>query len=126
MYRKLVVLLIIIIITIFLQMSNKNENYRVNDIIKTLVRQSARWTTAARQDNNPFIAVLHANYGAAYLWALKDIATSQEMADIAGIDPIKFEREISNTQDMSSFAVLKVCPEFGPKKSYLTSVAGEG
>lgn len=38
-----------------------------------LIRQVARWSTAGKQDKNSMIAVLHANYGAGYLWALKDI-----------------------------------------------------
>ena len=40
--------------------------------INTLIRQAARWSVAAQQDESPIIALLHANYGAGYLWALKD------------------------------------------------------
>ena len=42
-------------------------NEYIVKVVKSLLRQSARWTVAARQDKNPLIAVLHANYGAAYL-----------------------------------------------------------
>ena len=35
--------------------------------IQIMVRQAARWSTAADQDESPMIAVLHANYGAGYL-----------------------------------------------------------
>ena len=47
--------------------------------IQKLTRQAARWSTAAAQDDSPLIAVLHANYGAGYLWALKDIATAKQI-----------------------------------------------
>ena len=117
--------LILFIVSLWL-LKNRNNNSRVDDIIKTLVRQSARWTTAARQDNNPYIAVLHANYGAGYLWALKDFATSQEIERAGGVDPIKFEREITSTQDYVSRNLLKICKESGPDPSYLTAIAGEG
>ena len=46
--------------------------------IEKLVRQSARWSTATKQDKNPLIAVLHANYCAGYLWALKEIVSNEE------------------------------------------------
>ena len=49
--------------------------------IETLIRQASRWSVAAQQDDSPIIALLHANYGAGYLWALKDIATDQEIYD---------------------------------------------
>ena len=40
------------------------------------------------------IAVLHANYGAGYLWALKDIATDSEIQKATGINLGDFENEI--------------------------------
>ena len=54
--------------------------------IKTLTRQAARWSVASTQDESPMVAVLHANYGAGYLWALKDIATDQQISSATGID----------------------------------------
>ena len=66
----------------------------IDNIIKTLVRQSARWSTAAQQDNNAMISVLHANYGAGYLWALKDIATDQEITSATQIDIKKFTKNV--------------------------------
>ena len=53
-------------------------------IIKVLTRQAARWSTAAKQDKNSMVAVLHANYGAGYLWALKDIASSEQIKSATG------------------------------------------
>ena len=44
--------------------NTKNEK---KFIVNKLLRQTARWSTAAKQDNNSMIAVLHANYGAGYL-----------------------------------------------------------
>ena len=58
--------------------------------INTLLRQTARWATAAKQDENPLIAVLHSNYGAGYLWALKDIATGEQIKAASNVDNCKF------------------------------------
>ena len=48
-----------------------NREKQIEFAAQKLVRQAARWSTAAKQDKNSMIAVLHANYGAGYLWALK-------------------------------------------------------
>ena len=104
----------------------RNKAYNVKkEIISVLVRQAARWSTASLQDNNPLIAVLHANYGAGYLWALKDIATSEEIENITSIDALKFEREITSTQDLATKKAIKICPKFAPK-GYLSKIGGEG
>lgn len=120
-------LLIIFTICLFVQTSqdrastsNTNE-----ENIRTLVRQAARWSTAATQDANPMIAVLHANYGAGYLWALKDIATDSEIERASSIDVKKFTREIVAVQDASTKKMIGVCPNFGPARTYLTSIGGE-
>ena len=75
-----------------------DSNSIVNKVINVLVRQASRWATAAKQDKNSMIAVLHANYGAGYLWALKDIATTEQIKAATGIDMLKFEREIDSSR----------------------------
>jgi len=103
-----------------------NSKEMLNDIINKLVRQSSRWSTAAQQDDSHLIAVLHANYGAGYLWALKDIASSDEIEEATGIDYFKYEKEITDVQDSVTRNLIKVCPNFSPKPSYLTKLSGEG
>lgn len=103
-----------------------NSKEMLNEIINKLVRQSSRWSTAAQQDDSPLIAVLHANYGSGYLWALKDIASSDEIEEATGIDYFKYEKEITDVQDSVTRNLIKVCPNFAPKPSYLTKLSGEG
>jgi hypothetical protein len=103
-----------------------STNHQKTQDIKTLVRQGARWSTAADQDNNAMVAVLHANYGAGYLWALKDIATDNEIKRASNIDIKKYEQDIIDIQDKSTKKMIKLCPEYAPKSSYLTNIAGEG
>ena len=51
---------IVAIFILFLMMQNKTRG--MNKSIEKLVRQSARYATAAQQDKSPVIAVLHANF----------------------------------------------------------------
>jgi hypothetical protein len=104
----------------------KKRKFKFRKALGVLVRQAARWATAAKQDKNPMIAVLHANYGAGYLWALQDIATSSEIEQFTGIDWKKFRSGILGAQDEATRRMAKLCPKFAPKKSYLTKIAGEG
>ena len=119
----------IVIMFILNEIKNKcilGDNKMFNDNIKVLVRQAARWSTAAKQDKSVLIAVLHANYGAGFLWALKDIATREQIRLATGIDPVKFEKEILKIQDAATKRMAKLCPKYAPKKSYLSVIGGEG
>ena len=98
----------------------------LREIIRILTRQSARWATAAKQDKNSMIAVLHANYGAGYLWALKDIINTDIIEKNTGIDMMKFEDEIVKIQDNVTKNMAKLCPKYAPEPSVLTKIAGEG
>jgi len=93
--------------------------------INILARQAARWSTAANQDENPMIAILHANYGAAYLWALQDIATPREIeAVVTDLNWKRFRDEITRAQDKAAHKLAKICSDFAPK-SYLAKIGGE-
>ncbi len=117
------VILILVLMIIILLANNPADNKK--EIINTLVRQSARWATAAEQDQSPMIAVLHANYAAGYLWALRDIATDTEIEKAAGIDVLKFRNDINKIHDSTTRRLSELCAEFAPTDTYLGKIAGE-
>ena len=120
----ILIIIAIVGVLIFLYYYRKEPYYA--NIIQKLVRQAARWSVAAEQDENPMIAVLHANYGAAYLWALKDIAADSEIEKVTGINLEKFENKIVTIQDFATRRMAQLCPSYAPEPSILTSIAGEG
>ena len=104
----------------------QNKTRGMNKSIEKLVRQSARYATAAQQDASPVIAVLHANYAAAYLYALKDIATDSQIHNATGIDVKKFKDHVTNVQDMVTRKTSEKCPDFvGEVDIYLAQIGGE-
>lgn len=118
--------IVYIIIAIVIFMCIKRRASLGESNIQKLVRQTARWATAAQQDQSPLVSLLHANYAAGYLWALKDVANETEINKSAGIDLKKFEEHITNVQDSVTKKVLKKCPEFaGEVDLYLSTIAGE-
>jgi len=120
-----ILIAVLLLITIY-NSTRKRCLMSEKNMIQKLARQAARWSTAARQDKNSMIAVLHANYGAGYLWALKDIATDNQIEDNANIDIKKFESEITSTQDAVTKNMAKLCPKYAPTPTYLTAIGGEG
>jgi hypothetical protein len=103
-----------------------NSVFKKNTQIKTLIRSCARWALASLQDKSPLIAILHANYGAGYLWALKEIFTDYEIYRATGIDIIFFTKKITDIQDLATKRLTSTCPEFINHLDYnLLKIAGE-
>lgn len=102
-------ILISIIVINFLKKSDKTE---CTDKIITLIRGCARWAVASKQDTSPLISLLHANYSAGYLWAIKDIYTSEEINKLTGINIIHLQNEITSIQDAATKKVTNICPMF--------------
>ena len=104
----------------------KNKTRGMNKAIEKLVRQSARYAVAAQQDESPVIAILHANYAAAYFYALKEFASESQIHNATGIDVKKFKEHITNVQDMVTRKTSEKCPEFaGQVDVYLAQIGGE-
>lgn len=118
------IILLIVILYIGYNFMNKKMDCQKNDIIKTLLRQSARWTMASNQDRDPIIALQHANFGTGYLSALREIATDKEIETVSGVNISKFRNEIIKEQDAITKHVMKLCPKTGPKVQ-LSNVKGE-
>ena len=116
--------LIAVIFVLYLMMQNKTRG--MNKAIEKLVRQSARYAVAAQQDESQVIAILHANYAAAYFYALKDIASESQIHNATGIDVKKFKEHITNVQDMVTRKTSEKCPDFvGEVDIYLAQIGGE-
>jgi len=95
------------------------------ELVKKLFHQMSRWSTAASQDENPIVKVLHANYGVAYMMALQDITNNGELTSILGLANIdKLFAEVSRVQSEATTALVKQCPTVAPA-SMLAKHGGE-
>ena len=133
---KLLYLLVLIVIIVIYLVFNKKYNIskrrkecncrREREIAQKLVRQTARWSLAAVQDENPAIAVLHANYGAGYLWAIKDNFTPEEVREYTDIDFMELENDVVGIQDNSNRKLFASCSTLIPGEyKGLLKAAGE-
>jgi hypothetical protein len=107
----------IIVVYIVIHYCNIRRGVGISDeAIRVLYRQSARYAYAAEQDESPIIRVLHANYGAGYLFALKDIVRSGDFERVVGEDMLTFEKRIVGIQDRATRELAEKCGERGLPK----------
>jgi hypothetical protein len=122
------ILIFLIIAFVIWKWYTKGMIKKINNnaqFVKKLMRQAARWTTAAKQDTNPIIALLHANYGAAYIFAIKDaVPIKQIIKYFPNFE--KYEREIIETQDWATKGIIKACPSLVSNPDELAQIGGEG
>ena len=100
------VLISLVLLPFWMKRSSVNS---YSKIIETLYRQSARWAVASDQDDNDIIRLLHANYAAGYLWAMKDIVATDEFKKMTGDDFLSFEQKITAIQDEATRRVVSKC-----------------
>lgn len=96
----------LVFLPIWIKRSSVNS---YTNIIETLYRQCARWAVASDQDDNDIIRLLHANYATGYLWAIKDIVSTDEFKNITGKDFLSFEKKITAIQDEATQRVVSKC-----------------
>jgi hypothetical protein len=128
MYIKNVIFAFVILVIISVIVSkfihktnNKNENK-----IRSILRGSSRFSLASLQDKSPLIALLHANYGTGYFWALRDAFTDKEIYDTTGLNIQEYQQKITDIQDSITKNIIKLCPNFASELDLnLAKIAGE-
>jgi len=112
---------------IFVYLKKLCKDGNKSRIISRIMRGSARWALASKQDKSPLVAVLHANYGCAYLWALKDVFNDYEIRSATGIDVIQFQNKITDIQDTATKRMTNLCPTYasGIQDTILSDIAGQ-
>ncbi len=120
--------IVIIAIVLVLILSYKNcscqNNSKTN--IKKLIRQTSRWSTAADQDTNPYIANLHSTYALGYLMALRELYSDEEIKNLSDVDVRALEIEITKIMDASIIKLASICPEGQPKNEFLRYLSQQG
>lgn len=116
--------LIVAIIILVMMMQNRSRGMKQS--MEKLVKQSAKYAIMAQQDSSPVMSVRHGNYAAAYMHALKDMATESQIHNATGIDVKKFKEHIFNVQEMTTKKTVDQFPDFaGHSDVYLSEIAGE-
>ena len=124
MFKTILLISIILIILILIPKCYCNDNSKNN--IQKLIRQTSRWSTAADQDTNPYIANLHSTYALGYLMALRELYSDEEIKKLNGVDVRILENEITKIMDISIMKLAEICPEGQPKNEFLRYLSQQG
>ena len=120
-----IILIFLLIACIIKSSESYNSDYlhetKIN--INKLIRQTARWATAAEQDTNPYIANLHATYSLGYLMALREIYNDDIINKLGNINVKRLEEEVTKIMDGAISQLIQVCPEGQPKNKFLAFLA---
>ena len=119
----IIIFLLIIYFIHGLETFNLNDNVDKKTNINKLIRQTARWATAAAQDTNPYIANLHATYSVGYLMALREIYDDNTINKLGNINIRQLEKEVTTIMDDAISKLVNICPEGQPKNKYLAFLA---
>jgi len=75
-----------------------------------LLRGAAKWGVQAEQDSNPVFALMHVSYAQAYVQALRDLLTDQQIQSVHGVDPRELQRGVEATQTKVTQALNREAP----------------
>lgn len=120
---------VIIIFLLIIYCIHSGESFNLDDNndkktnINKLIRQIARWATAAVQDTNPYIANLHATYSVGYLMALREIYDDETINKLGNINVRRLEEDVTKIMDGAISQLIQICPEGQPKNKYLAFLA---
>lgn len=113
---KTLLVMLLLLVVLWLVLERNGSIVRPDKQTRVLYRQAARYAVAAEQDEQPVIAVLHANYAMGYLLALKDLVTAEEFKRSTGEDLLNFEQEIARVQDTATLKLVKQNPVLIPEQ----------
>lgn len=111
---------------ISMNLYNYNNYLDDSQKINRIIRQTARWATAADQDTNAYISNLHATYAVGYLMALREIYTDEAITRLSNVDVRKLDIHVNKIMDDAVKKLIQVCPEGQPKNKYLAYLSKEG
>ena len=97
-----------------MQSRGRSVGKQAKIMVKEAVRNSAHWSTAAEQDANPLLGVMHANFAHSYLNIARTLTSDTEVEQSAKINLDEFSRSVSQTQRNAVQKLLAVCPSVRP------------
>ena len=92
----------------------RGSSRQTKSMVKEAVRNSAHWSTAADQDSNPLLGVMHANFAHAYLNIARTLTSDAEVEEAAQVRLDEFSRSVAQTQRNAVQRLLAQCPSVRP------------
>ena len=86
--------------------------------VHNLVKQSQTWHATAKQDGNPIISLLHADYALAYARIARSLAGDKDIERISGVAVDELLFYLEEDQQQAIQALAQKCPSVKPEGMY--------
>lgn len=80
-----------------------------------MLRAARKWNTAATQDKNDLLALMHHGHAKAYLHAVRDMMPDGEIARVYSVDAKKLLQSIEKTEQKLYRRIAQKSPGLVPK-----------
>ena len=115
------IILVVILLARWTQSGRPSYNPRFEKELKGLSEQASRWHVMSKQDSNPLISLMHADYAVAYGNILQSLAPEEDIQRITGTKISEFNYLLNEDQKAAVQRVSDVCSSLKPEGTYAIS-----
>ena len=96
-------------------------NKRFEKQLKSILEQASRWHVTSKQDSNPLISLIHADYAVANANLLRSLAPEEDIQKLTGTNITEFLYLLEEDQKKAVQSVADQCPSVKPEGTYAIS-----
>jgi hypothetical protein len=120
---SVIVILCILFVTLISKCTDKNSGFKVSTSthVNDLIKQSSRWHTTSKQDTNPVIALMHANYAISYAKMARKLVGEKRVEKLTGVNISELLYFLEEDQQSAIKSIVDTSPEFYMEGMYAVS-----
>ena len=88
---------------------------------RNLIEQATRYHTMAKQDRNPIVSLMHADYALAYAYVTRSLLSESEIQNIAKVNISHLISYLEQDQQHALKDLVEKCPALKPEGNYAIS-----
>lgn len=112
------VLAVVVLVCILAKVATGVRNPVARETIAqsgVLLQAAERWSTEARQDGNPVIALMHACYAKAFASALRRVLSDDQIQRAHGVSMVQFEQKLTGIEEKALANIRSAAPDLLPE-----------
>lgn len=112
------IIFVISILSKWTESSTPNYTNRFQKQIKSILEQASRWHVLSKQDSNPVLSIVHADYALAYVNILRQMLSEEDLARLTDTNISEFIYLLEEDQKKAIQHISDQCPHVKPEGTY--------
>lgn len=112
------VVFLISILSKWTESSTPHYSNRFQKQIKGILEQASRWHVLSKQDSNPVLSVVHADYALAYANLLRQMVSEDDLSRLTDTNISEFVYLLEEDQKKAIQGISDQCPHVKPEGTY--------